>query len=153
MATWIFDGRELCDADLAGAYGFIYLITHLPTGKKYLGRKYLTKAATKQVKGVKKKIRKESDWRDYYSSSPELLEMLAQEGPEVFSREVLVLCKTRGETNYMEVLLQYLFGVLHDPNYINSNISSKYFKKNVLKYVKLPVSLRSLLPTQHPAFH
>lgn len=97
---WFFEGKEY-EYDEAH-YGFVYLIENLKSGRKYIGRKYLTKAATKQVKGKKKKIRKESDWKDYYGSSPQLQQDVEQLGKDNFKRTILRLCKTRGEVNYFE---------------------------------------------------
>lgn len=153
MSTWIYQGSEITDHQLKGIYGFIYVITHLPSGKRYLGRKYLTAAATRQVKLKKIKYRKENDWRDYFSSSPVLLEWVERDGPEQFHREIVLLCATRAQCNYYETMLQHLLGVLHDETWINSNISSKYFKKNVSRYPVLPESILGLLPKTHPAFH
>lgn len=152
MSTWIFEGRDLQDEDLKGVYGFLYIITHLPSGRRYLGRKYLTAAATRQVNKKKIKYRKENDWREYYSSSPEIIEQIEREGTSGFKREVILLCATRAQCNYFETMLQHLLGVLHDPLWINSNISSKYFKKNISKYPVLPETILHLLPDTHPAF-
>ena len=51
--TWLYDGQPFEDSQ--DWYGFVYKITHLPTGKMYIGRKYFTQAATRQVKGKRKK--------------------------------------------------------------------------------------------------
>ncbi len=83
---WLYDGKELTDEDIKGYYGFIYEIECLVNSKLYLGRKYFTKAGTKQVKGKKRKTRKESDWKDYYGSSPRLLEDIEKLGKDKFSR-------------------------------------------------------------------
>ena len=53
---WLYDGKELTDEDIKGYYGFIYEIECLYNSKLYLGRKYFTKAGTKQVKGKKTPI-------------------------------------------------------------------------------------------------
>ena len=88
---WMFEGKEISDDVVpAKAIGFVYLITQTSTGKRYIGRKLLTKAATKTVKGVKKKIRKDSGWKDYWSSSPDLLEYIKEHGTSDFTREILV---------------------------------------------------------------
>ena len=57
--TWYFHNtsQEVSEADISNYFGFVYIITHIPTGKKYIGKKFFTKSKTKQVKGKKKKIK------------------------------------------------------------------------------------------------
>ena len=54
------------------AYGYVYLITNNVTGKKYIGKKLFWFKKTKTVKGKKKRLKVESDWREYWSSSDEV---------------------------------------------------------------------------------
>jgi len=115
------------------AIGFLYQITHIPSGKKYIGKKLLTKAATQIVKGKKKKIRKPSDWQDYWSSSPILQEMIEKEGTDNFKREIIMFCKTKSALNYAEEKALYYLGVLESDKWINSNIRSRVFKKHIEK--------------------
>jgi hypothetical protein len=84
----------------------VYLITCVPTGKKYIGRKYFTKAKIQQKTKTKrkKKLRVVSDWVTYYGSSADLVADVDRLGAQHFTREVLRLCRTRGETNYYEVV-------------------------------------------------
>jgi len=123
--------RELTEEDIKGYYGFIYIIENLLDQKVYIGRKYFTKAGTRQVKGKKRKTRKESDWKDYYGSSPRLLEDIEKLGKENFKRTVIRLCTTRGETNYWEAKLQFLMGVLESDNFYNDNILVKFTRRNI----------------------
>jgi len=128
---WLYDGKELTDEDIKGYYGFIYEIECLVNSKLYLGRKYFTKAGTKQVKGKKRKTRKESDWKDYYGSSPRLLEDIEKLGKDKFVRRIVRLCKTRGETNYWEAKLQFANEVLESDKYYNDNILVKFTRRNI----------------------
>ena len=59
--------------------GFVYLITNIDTGRMYIGKKLAKfsktiqrtvklKNGTKKKKKIRTKI--DSDWRDYYGSSP-----------------------------------------------------------------------------------
>ena len=66
--------------DAEGYFGFVYLITHNPTGRKYIGKKFFTKAGTRQIKGKKKKIRKTSDWESYWGSNAELQAEVTKNG-------------------------------------------------------------------------
>ena len=120
---WLYEGKEfVLEGDW---YGFVYLIENLVTGKKYIGRKYLTKAGYKTVKGKRKKIRVESDWDDYYGSSSSLKEDIEIFGKDNFRRTILRLCKSRGECNYFET--KYIFDndAILDPRYYNSWVSCK----------------------------
>lgn len=130
-SEWLFNGQPFTSEQANGYYGFIYQITNNLDGKKYIGRKYLTKAATKQVNGKKKKIRKESDWENYWSSSDLLKEQVKQFGEENFTREILFLCKTRSECNYMETREIFLRDALLKEEYINAWVSAKIHKAHV----------------------
>lgn len=131
---WLFKGSELQDSDIPGtAEGFIYLITYVPTGQRYLGRKLLTKAHRRQKNKKIIKSRIESDWRDYWSSSPDIQRIIEEEGgTSNFVREILVFARSRGQLNYMEECLQYTLGVLESDEWLNSNIRAKAFKRNVI---------------------
>ena len=120
---WLYEDKEFIDVE--DYYGFIYVIENLINGKKYIGRKYLTKAGYKTVKGKRKKIRVESDWRDYYGSSTSLKEDVDHYGKDSFRRTILRLCKSRGECNYFET--KYIFDVdaILDPQYYNVWVSCK----------------------------
>lgn len=110
------------------AIGFIYIITQLSTGKRYIGKKLLTKAATKQIKGVKKKIRKESDWKSYWSSSPKIKSWIEENGYEDFRREILVFVSSKGMLAYAEELALYSLGALESDQWLNDNIRSKVYR-------------------------
>ena len=132
---WLYKGSEISDDKIPStAIGFLYIIQNMKNGTRYIGKKLLTKAATKTVNGRKKKIRKDSDWKDYWSSSPWLQEILEEEGKENFKREILCFAKSKGELNYMEECAQYKLRVLESDEWYNSNIRSRIFKKNVARY-------------------
>ena len=75
MSGWYFEGKLLEDDSIPkNAIAFLYMITHIETGKWYIGRKNLYRKVTKNVKspsGVvkKKKTMVPSDWKEYWSSS------------------------------------------------------------------------------------
>ena len=120
---WLYEGKEfVLDGDW---YGFVYLIENLLNGRKYIGRKYLTKAGYKTVKGKRKKIRVESDCDDYYGSSSALKEDIDQYGKDNFRRTILRLCKSRGECNYFETKYIFDHDAILDPNFYNTWVSCK----------------------------
>ena len=89
---------------------FVYLIENLHNGRKYLGKKLLTKAKTlpktKKRKRVQR-LRVESDWQEYYGSNKALLEDVDKIGQDKFKRTILRLCRTKGEASYYEA--KYIF--------------------------------------------
>jgi hypothetical protein len=121
--SWLYEDKEFTEVE--DYYGFIYLIENLVNGKKYIGRKYLTKAGYKTVKGKRKKLRVESDWRDYYGSSTSLKEDIDLYGKDNFRRTILRLCKSRGECNYFETKYIFDTDAILDPKYYNSWVSCK----------------------------
>ena len=121
--NWLYEDKEFTEVE--DYYGFIYLIENLVNGKKYLGRKYLTKAGYKTVKGKRKKLRVESDWRDYYGSSTSLKEDVDHYGKDSFRRTILRLCKSRGECNYFETKYIFDTDAILDPQYYNNWVSCK----------------------------
>jgi hypothetical protein len=127
---WKYKGKDIEDADIpAKSIGFIYIIRQLSTGKKYIGRKMLTSASTKTVNGKKKKTRKESDWKDYWSSSPKIKEWIEEAGgTQDFTKEILVFVSSKGMLVYAEECSLYMLGVLESNDWVNMNIRSKVYK-------------------------
>ena len=151
--NWIFNGKMIEDSDVEkGAIGFIYCITQISTGKKYFGRKFLTLAATKTTNGIKKKIRKDSGWKNYWSSSPFLQELVKTVGEDDFKREILIFCHSKAFLNYAEEKILFSLGVLESDNFFNGNIRSKIMKtwfKNFKNLDKLNLSILDLHLQNH----
>ena len=128
---WLYEEKQFDHESADSYYGFVYLIENTESGKRYIGRKYFTKAAAKQVKGKKKRYRKESDWKDYWGSSQRLLIDVENLGKDKFKRSILRLCKTRGECNYWEAKYQFMYDVLENDLYYNDNIMMKFTRRNI----------------------
>lgn len=124
---WMFDGRPFESEDINGYEGFVYIITNLQSGRKYIGRKYFHNI--RKVKGKKRRQRSESDWKDYYGSSDTLKEEVEELGHDNFKRDIVSLHSTRGDANYSEIKLQFKLDVLESNNYINDNINGKWRSK------------------------
>lgn len=133
--TWYFYNTpsEFTEADIGDNFGFVYLITHIPTGRKYIGKKFFTKAATRQVKGKRKKIRKSSDWELYWGSNKKLQEEVKTNGPDNYTREILHLCKTRSGCSYWETWEIFNRHALMSDSYYNEWVSCKIRKDHVFK--------------------
>lgn len=107
---WTFKGKEFTSEDINKAFGFVYLITDLESGRKYIGQKHFWSRKTVQKKGIKKKVKCESDWKKYASSSDEL----KKQDPSKLKKEILFLCISKGQMNYIETLLQMDLRVLEN---------------------------------------
>ena len=131
---WIYNGKAFESSDIGDAFGFVYCISCNETQREYIGRKYFWKFRT--PKGKKRKVKSESDWKKYYGSCPELKEEIIQLGKQNFSRTILSLHNTKGQTNFEETRQLFVKGVLTEslsdgtPKYYNSNILSRYFRKD-----------------------
>lgn len=106
-------------------YGFIYEIINLQSGKRYIGRKYFTRASSKVVKGKKRKIRLESNWQNYYGSNKQLLEDIKVVGKQSFVRKIIHLAKSRSECSYYESKEIFQRDALLSEDYYNQWISCR----------------------------
>jgi serine/threonine protein kinase len=137
MANWLYEGSEL-ESIPEGVFGFVYLITNTQTGRMYIGKKQFNSYRSKKIKGKTRKKRYvlESDWKEYWGSCEELKEDIQKIGEENFKREIIKLCKTKGELTYSEVETQIKVDCLTAVDergnrlYYNSNIMSRWFAKN-----------------------
>tara|TARA_R100001129_G_scaffold109651_1_gene75224 strand:- start:558 stop:1028 length:471 start_codon:yes stop_codon:yes gene_type:complete len=131
---WTYQGTTFTSDDINDFFGFVYCITNLQTGKRYIGRKYFTQR--RKPRGSKRRVTSESDWKKYYGSSSELKEDVKHFGKSLFKREILSLHTTLGKVNYEETKQLFLNNVLMEalddgtPAYYNSNILGRYMRKD-----------------------
>tara|TARA_B100001248_G_scaffold262209_1_gene256740 strand:+ start:3873 stop:4310 length:438 start_codon:yes stop_codon:yes gene_type:complete len=139
---WLYQGKEWqlpeeFNPDVV--YGFVYLITNKMDQKKYVGKKFFwsqkTLPITKKRKR-RKRLKVESDWRTYWGSNKYLVEDVKTHGPENFTREILHLCKTKGECAYYEAKEQFDREVLLTEEYYNGIISCKIGGRTVKNLIK-----------------
>lgn len=133
---WYYENKEY-DETPEEYQGFVYLITELDTGKKYIGKKnfWRPKVLPKNSKRNRRvRTRVESDWRKYFGSNKEVQALVESNGIENYKREILRLCKTKGEMSYYEAKLQFENDVLLRDDYYNEfigcKIHSRHLKKN-----------------------
>ena len=125
---------EPSDDELSDYVGFVYCITELDTGKKYIGKKFFwSTRKLPPLKGQKRRrtVKKQSDWMKYYGSSEELKLLVETKGGDAYHREILRLCKTKGECSYYEAKEQFDRDVLFKDEYHNEFIGCKIHSKHV----------------------
>lgn len=146
MSTNWFHNREevLKISDMPeDTFGFIYEITHIPSGKKYIGKKQLLfnrKQAlgkkeialiTDRRRSKKKVVTKESDWKSYYGSHNEIRQLIQEGKEEDFLREIVRYVPNKKLLTYYETKELFSRGVLEPgSSYYNDNIEGRYYKKD-----------------------
>lgn len=142
---WIKENKIINNIEDLGEdipYGFVYMVTHVPSGKSYIGKKALFHnskkklgkkelAAAPKIQGRPAKFKHitvESDWKLYYGSNDEIKNLIKEGKQEEFTREILKICKTSKEASYYETKYQFIYEVLEYPDkWFNNNIEGKYF--------------------------
>jgi hypothetical protein len=132
---WTYKGKKI-DELPEDCEAFVYLITNITDNRKYVGKKLAKFKTTKPpLKGRKNKRRgtKESDWRDYWGSSDNLLRDVEELGTDKFTREILHYCKSRGLASYLEAKEQFDRRVLETDEYYNGIINVRVGGSKILK--------------------
>jgi hypothetical protein len=128
---WLYQGvewhppEEFSPEDV---YGFVYLITNLTTQRRYVGKKFFWSQKTLPITKTRKrrkKLKVESDWKIYWGSNKHLMAEIEENGTDSYHREILHLCKTKGECAYMEAKEQFDRDVLLTEDYYNGIIQIK----------------------------
>lgn len=131
---WMYQGNVFTSNDIEDYFGFVYCITNLLNGKKYIGRKNFY--TYRKPRGKKRKVKKEGDWINYWGSCDELKEDIQLLGKENFKREILSFHYTQGKLNFEEIRQQFLNNVLTEkldsgePAFYNNNIANRFYKKD-----------------------
>jgi hypothetical protein len=135
MSHWTHNNEPFLDTP-EDKVGFVYCITNILTGKKYIGKKsYWSKVTKKPLKGKNRKrhSRKESDWKTYCSSSKYLKEDIDLIGIENFAFEILEQFTNKSSLNFAELKLQIYWDVLDakldcgDRAFYNENINLRTY--------------------------
>jgi hypothetical protein len=143
--SWYYE-NQLVNELPEDCIGFVYIITNLTSQRKYIGKKLakFSKTTYKTVKlkngnKKKKKIRQkvDSDWREYYGSSPELTKDVEQLGAENFKREILFYCNSKAECSYIEAREQFSRRVLESDDYYNGHIQVRVHGSHIKGKIQL----------------
>jgi hypothetical protein len=146
--NWIYKQHEINDITQFPdkTFGFVYITTHKPTGKSYIGKKVLfhnqkKKLGKKELAALTgvvgrrpsyKLIVKESDWLKYYGSQKDIKQLLLEGKKDEFERTILKMCLTKKSLTYFEIKYQMLYQVLEKPDkFFNDNILGKFFTKDL----------------------
>ena len=145
--NWLYNKEEITNTSQLpdDTFGFIYKIKHIPSGKSYIGKKFLRHFTKKKLTkkdlalyegqpGRKPKYKidvKESNWKDYWGSNKPLQEVFKKEPRENFQRTIIKLAPTKKLLTYYEVKYQFIYQVLEKPDeFFNDNILGKFFTKD-----------------------
>jgi hypothetical protein len=138
--TWFYNNQPVEELP-EDCVGFVYLITNNTTERKYIGKKLAKfskttqrtvklKNGTKKKKKIRSKV--DSDWREYYGSSPELTKDVELLGTDNFKREILYYCKSKSECSYVEAREQFSRRVLESTEYYNGHIQVRVHGSHII---------------------
>jgi hypothetical protein len=146
--SWTYKSNNIEDITQFpdNTFGFIYMTTHKPSGKSYIGKKVLfhnqkKKLGKKELAALTgvvgrrpsyKLIVKESDWKTYYGSQKDIKQILVEGKKDEFERAILKCVQTKKQLTYFEIKYQMLYEVLEKPDeFFNDNILGKFFTKDL----------------------
>jgi hypothetical protein len=144
---WLYNNKvvETIEDIPANTFGFIYITTHIPSGMAYIGKKSLyhnvkRKLTKKELaeqtgrgrKSTTETIQKESDWKTYYGSEDFIKQRIKEKKQDEFKREIIHFVENKKMLTYFECKYQFIYGVLENENYLNSNILGKFYSKDFI---------------------
>jgi Kyanoviridae NAD synthetase len=130
MATDI--GHWKCDFEFDPNewFGFIYRVINVVDNREYIGKKQFNTRTRKKVKGRKNRkiVIKESNWKNYTTSSKYINEDIEKYGKDIFTFHIIEVCPTKAHLTYREVELQWDEKVLSERM---DNGEKKYYNKAI----------------------
>ena len=147
--SWMYNHSPVTEAP-EGAFGFIYKLTllkdigEIKAGSIYIGKKQFSStrktARTKKDKAAdgnnRKKIKYVTTpmkWETYWSSSKEILALVAEHGTDIFKRDIIEFTYNKYNHSFKEIE-QMILHQVHKVPTLNGTIG-KYFisKLNPIK--------------------
>jgi hypothetical protein len=139
--VWLYEKQQI-ETLPDDCVGFVYMITNIVSGRKYIGKK-LAKFSKTSYRVVKlkngnkkrKKIRSkiDSDWQSYYGSNDQLNQDLLALGADNFTREILFYCRSKAECSYVEAREQFHYKVLESDEWYNGQINVRVHGSHLKK--------------------
>tara|TARA_B100000614_G_scaffold101641_1_gene91331 strand:- start:68 stop:544 length:477 start_codon:yes stop_codon:yes gene_type:complete len=147
--SWTYKTKKIGDVTQfpENTFGFVYIVTHKPTNKSYIGKKVLyhtrkQKIGKRELQRLEKAVGrrpsyklvvKESDWLRYYGSQKEIKNLLLEGKKDEFERLILKLAPNKKLLTYYETKYQMIYQVLEKPDeFFNDNILGKFFTKDFI---------------------
>jgi hypothetical protein len=141
---WLYKEKVINSIDdfPTDTFGYIYIVTHTPSGVSYLGKKSLyhnvkrklTKKelaempVTRGRKVLTEVVKKESDWKTYFGSAKPILALIKDGKQEEFTRQILQLVPNKKLLTYYECKYLFIHGVLENPDkWFNDSILGKFY--------------------------
>ena len=128
---WYYNNQILESEDVVDYVGMVYLLENTENGRRYVGKKFFHRKKVYHVNKKKKRKQVESDWKSYYGSSEELNSDIDKYGKDNFRREILHLCRTKGECGYLEAKEQFVRDALLTDEYYNTWIQVRVRKNHI----------------------
>jgi hypothetical protein len=139
---WKYNNQNITSIDQMpeGTLGFIYKITNLTNGKRYIGRKSIlstTKARlTKKEKSLPENSRKtfktvikETNWLKYTGSCKPLNEDIKK--GDKYYKEIIHYCFSKKQLTYFELKELFCQDVLVSDLFYNENVAGKFFRRDL----------------------
>lgn len=130
---WLLNGEPF-DKIPETAIGFVYCITNKTCNKKYIGKKLFHVSKFVQRNKKRKRVKIESNWKEYYGSNETLKSLVQEYGTESFTREILHICYSKSQASYLEAKEQFSRNVILSDEYYNDWICVKVTRKHLQKF-------------------
>jgi hypothetical protein len=142
LPTWTYNSSPITDiSDFPkDTFGFVYIVQNIETNKSYIGKKVLYhnkkvklgKKLIAELTGVGRKpttklVTKESDWKTYYGSNKEIMDLIKAGKQDLFTRTIIKLASNKKLLTYYETQALFTYKVLEQPElYYNRDILGKF---------------------------
>ena len=127
---WHLNGSPITEIP-ENVVGFVYCITNLKTGKKYIGKKNFFRMKSRSINKQAYKERVQSDFIEYYGSNDQLNVDVVVNGPEHFRRDIIVMCTSISMMSYWETKYIFMMDAIISDRFYNEWVTCKITCKHV----------------------